>query len=93
MNQDGSNDTLVDIGHGVRISVRKLCDTDDSAGIYYEHQRPDGSGTCHGWVPFKPHHNSGWDVASLDPLTISPSMLCRACGHHGFIRDGKWVPA
>jgi hypothetical protein len=34
-----------------------------------------------------------WTVQSWEPLTISPSVLCRACGHHGFIRDGKWVPA
>ena len=29
-----------------------------------------------------------------DPLTISPSLLCpQKCGTHGFIIDGKWVPA
>lgn len=26
-------------------------------------------------------------------LTIEPSLLCRTCGHHGFIRDGRWVAA
>lgn len=26
-------------------------------------------------------------------LTISPSLACRHCPSHGFIRDGKWVPA
>lgn len=29
---------------------------------------------------------------SIDPLTLSPSVLCQ-CGAHGFIRDGKWVAA
>ena len=33
-----------------------------------------------------------WDVASYEPLTVSPSILCH-CGDHGFIRDGQWVPA
>lgn len=33
-----------------------------------------------------------WTVESWDPLTISPSVLC-ACGFHGFIRGGRWVPA
>ncbi|MDE2101836.1 MAG: hypothetical protein KGL39_31610 [Patescibacteria group bacterium] len=33
-----------------------------------------------------------WQVTSYEPLTISPSVLC-GCGDHGFIRDGKWVPA
>lgn len=34
----------------------------------------------------------GHELISTDPLTISPSLLCR-CGDHGFIRDGKWVAA
>lgn len=34
-----------------------------------------------------------WDVISEDPLTLSPSILCRRCGNHGFIREGKWVEA
>lgn len=34
-----------------------------------------------------------WTVESWDPLTLSPSLLCRACGDHGFIRGGRWVPA
>lgn len=33
-----------------------------------------------------------WTVENWDPLTIHPSLQC-ACGVHGFIRDGKWVPA
>ena len=34
-----------------------------------------------------------WKVESWDPLPLSPSLLCTACGDHGFVRDGKWVPA
>jgi hypothetical protein len=26
-------------------------------------------------------------------LTVSPSLQCRHCPSHGFIRDGKWVSA
>lgn len=37
-------------------------------------------------------HNR-WTVESWEPLTLSPSLLCRACGNHGFVRQGKWVPA
>lgn len=33
-----------------------------------------------------------WQLVSLEPLTLSPSLLC-VCGDHGFIRDGQWVPA
>lgn len=41
-----------------------------------------------------------WQVLSWEPLTLSPSILCRGrnpdgteCGFHGWIRGGKWVPA
>lgn len=34
-----------------------------------------------------------WQVGSFEPLTVSPSLLCTRCGDHGFIREGRWVPA
>lgn len=33
-----------------------------------------------------------WTVDVVEPLTLSPSILC-GCGDHGYIRDGRWVPA
>jgi hypothetical protein len=33
-----------------------------------------------------------WQVESWDPLTLSPSLLCK-CGDHGFIKQGRWVAA
>lgn len=33
-----------------------------------------------------------WKVEKWDPLTLSPSLLCH-CGDHGFIKEGRWVPA
>jgi hypothetical protein len=82
------------IGHDVYIEPRRMPDSDMVVGVAYKH--PDGKGgTCEGWVPFKDRYmpGQGWDVVSESPLTLSPSLLCRICGHHGFIRDGKWVPA
>jgi hypothetical protein len=36
----------------------------------------------------------GWhSIIGVDPLTISPSILCPDCGLHGFIRDGTWTTA
>jgi hypothetical protein len=35
----------------------------------------------------------GWTVQQKDPLTITPSISKPDCGCHGFITDGKWVPA
>ncbi len=34
-----------------------------------------------------------WTVESWEPLTLSPSLLCTACGDHGFVRGGRWVAA
>lgn len=42
-----------------------------------------------------------WQVQSFEPLTISPSVLCKGketldgpeCGDHGFIQNGRWVKA
>lgn len=55
-----------------------------------------GDKLCGGWVPFDVEseylYTSGdrWTVVSYDPLELSPSLLC-GCGHHGFIRQGKWI--
>lgn len=37
---------------------------------------------------FKPEQI--WQVLSWEPLTLSPSILCKRCGDHGFIENGKW---
>lgn len=61
-------------------------------GFVFDHPRPDGS-LCElslGWIPVG---TNGWQLHSLEPLTLSPSLLCKVCGTHGFVRDGKWVPA
>lgn len=29
-------------------------------------------------------------IEQLRTVTLSPSLLCTACGHHGFVRNGKW---
>jgi hypothetical protein len=53
-----------------------------------------GEHWCAGFVAFRDYSpDHGWDVLSTEPLTLSPSLLCRLCGSHGFIRDGKWVGA
>lgn len=32
-------------------------------------------------------------VHSIDPLTVTPSILCPDCGLHGFVTDGVWRAA
>lgn len=87
-----------DYGHGVQVQRRYMDGV--LAGIAYDHSRPDGT-ECPGgkgsWVPVKsggsdPGRNE-WDLRSEEPLHLEPSLLCRICGHHGFIRNGRWEPA
>lgn len=58
-----------------------------------------GSKSYGGSVPFNtpagiaawPAEYPRWTVESLWPLTLSPSLKCRDCGHHGYIRNGEWI--
>lgn len=84
-----------DIGHGVTIFATEY--DGQIVGIVEEHSGKDGA-RCSGYVklrgrPPDPEGRPSWIVESVEPLTLSPSVLCTTCGHHGFIRDGKWVPA
>lgn len=55
-------------------------------------ERHKGGVTFHGEVQDAISPYAKWDVLSWEPLTLSPSILCE-CGDHGFIREGRWVPA
>lgn len=68
-----------DIGHGVVITpVHAFDHPDVVVALNEEHDPPD---------------SPRWTVESTEPLTLSPSLLCRGCGNHGWIREGRWVPA
>lgn len=90
---------MLDLGSGVQLEFTGSYGH-ERARFDYTHPRPDGQGQCAGggWLdlpgvaadfPESPR----WTVESWEPLTLSPSLLCRGCGRHGFVRDGRWVPA
>lgn len=89
----------MDLGHGVVIEFTSWADH-DRVGFIETHDRPDGAGRCSGGVLFDlpgvaeafPDRPL-WTVEGWEPLTLSPSLLCRACGNHGFVQAGRWVPA
>jgi hypothetical protein len=67
-------------------------------GAIIAHRKADGE-LCEGAIFFDSEtarrvfpDKSRWTVESWEPLTLSPSLLC-SCGDHGFIREGKWIPA
>lgn len=86
---------LGDLGHDVSAELRYVDSILD--GVGYWHTCVGGAGLpipkMYGYFPVKPAWSHGWDVISVEPLTLSPSILCTVCKHHGFIRDGRWVPA
>jgi hypothetical protein len=86
----------IDIGGGVRIKY--FARRGVRAGLIESHPGRDGV-RCTGVVTFDVPATADvkgrarWTVVSDEPLTLSPSLLCRTCGHHGFIREGRWVDA
>lgn len=44
----------------------------------------------------RPNNSGGHTIEVIDPLTIGPtsgthSILCTACGDHGWVHDGRWL--
>ena len=90
---------MTDLGNNHSFTFVEFRD-DSRIGISYYHTTPEGN-TCNGFITFEggawanafDNKIPSWKVISFEPLTITPSLLCKACGDHGFITDGKWVPA
>lgn len=94
-----------DIGHGVLI-VFFAGRSYERVGLFYEHPTPDGGrhiGSIRFDLPGVAEEFPGrtlWQIHSWEPLTVTPSLLCERsrprglgrCGHHGWIREGLWVP-
>jgi hypothetical protein len=67
-------------------------------GLHIWFGTPRGDDSCVGKVPICGcHGKSSWLMLSDDPLTVSPSIWVHChrheSGHHGFITEGKWIPA
>jgi hypothetical protein len=90
-----------DLGSDVMIVFQtREASGDVKVGFIETHPTPDGRG-CQAQVIFDIPEAAGitgpkWTLVSLDPLHIEPSVLCGTssgiggCGHHGFIRNGRW---
>ena len=97
--------TPVDIGHGLTAALRlseKFPDLEDGVpvGVLLTHSCAKRNGEAvqdfiplkyPGLSPFAAEKN--WDLINKDPISIQPSVAYTCCGVHGFLTDGKWVPA
>ena len=87
-----TQDPKEDLGSGIQIERRYLDGV--LGGIAWWHNCGVDYPAREDWIPTNaPGEKRGWDVEHAQPLTLSPSILCRRCGRHGFIRAGKWVAA
>lgn len=84
----------IDLGDGHSMELRHF--EGELAGIDWHHPgcpSPDFlSFTGRSWAR-QFNKIETWELLQESPLTMSPSILCRACKVHGYIRDGKWVQA
>lgn len=92
----GVTDAL-DIGHGMWISFSVDMDGHECGLLEWHDCTHD---FCAGGITFDNDaghrvHPQGpfWTLESREPLTLSPSILCRTCHRHGYIRESRWVPA
>lgn len=90
--------TRIDLGHG-HIAKPTQNMAGEHLGYVIDHPNAaDPSKQCGGAVYLEgksgPYGGRAeWKLESLDPLTLSPSVLCSVCGDHGFVRGGSWLPA
>jgi len=102
-----SDTTAIDIGHGLTAALR-TADSDlalegshagwkegDVLGVLLTHPcSKRGGEVVQDFIPVNYLGSAhDWKLESRDPITISPSVSYTCCGTHGFLRDGKWVPA
>lgn len=78
-------------GHRIQITADRYWFVEEHPDLRDPSQMCSGSGGISG----NPQAVIGrtWVIEVQDPLTLSPSISCTACGNHGFVRGGKWVPA
>ena len=99
-----SDTAPVDIGHGLTAALRlaeglkRHLDIDDGVpvGVLVTHPcAKRGGEVVQDFIPVAPYPDpvESWSLDSRDPITMSPSIQYTCCGLHGFIREGRWVPA
>lgn len=87
---------MIDLGHNVFADWYSCAAHGEQAGLLIGFHGPDFNGpNCVGSVRFCACGTGPrWTLEATDPITVAPSINCRGeHQHHGFIREGKWIPA
>ena len=101
-----SDTEFVEIGHGLSAALR-MADDDmapegvhpgwkngDVLGVLLKHPcAKRGGEMTEDFIPVNYMPSKDWKLVSREPLTMEPSVAYECCGLHGFVRDGRWVPA
>lgn len=98
--EDPARRKCVDIGPDWCIRQTVHGDDDHLAGFIVAHDVPEGGQRCEGAVTVDEHFRAERAVWTIQgsikdgDLTLSPSIQCTVHPPaHGYIRQGKWVPA
>lgn len=95
----------IDLGFDHKLSwIIRGANDDTRIGAIIDHPSLKDGSMCSGGIqwagsewqdanPDKDVSKGRWELHSLEPLHVEPSILCMTCGDHGFIREGKWVVA
>ena len=85
-------DRWLDADHAIQFRTLKGATEPTGALFIHRDKRSPGHWCIGGFVWDSPTEPN-WQLVSMEPLHVEPSILCHSCGDHGFIRDGKWIPA
>jgi hypothetical protein len=87
------NDPEFSLGQGHLF--KPVHDSDDRF-VGWIHTHPDARNTdvlCQSFCAVRAGFNVDvHQVLAADPLSLSPSLKCRACGSHGHVTNGRWEP-
>lgn len=83
----------LDLGYGHYFEV---VIGNDERLVGWLHTHPDargGAALCQSFCTVRPLNGAPvHQILCADPLTLTPSLLCRTCGAHGNVVNGKWEP-
>jgi hypothetical protein len=89
-----ASEDQLDLGHG-HLFAAVLDNNNQLVGWLHTHpdkRSPTGT-LCQSFCAVRPLNGSPvHQIISVEPLTLLPSLLCRMCGAHGHVTNGRWEP-